>query len=219
LKVMLVFARFDHVQAAVTKPHIHQAWDGFFHLCRFWIRMNPDLAYCQSVDPNDNLEFPDNRANEEPKDWKYIEDWGFPVPSQQDVWLASVAEMADRVYKSDWSDDLESVFFPVLVDSGNNIVEKQDSQHLIPETHCLLPSFPNPFNQTTSIPVELSHQEHVRLMVYDLHGESIKTLYNDDLTAGRHLFQWNAEYGPTGIYICRLQFSHGCTTQKLLFLK
>ena len=67
LKVMLVFARYDHVQAAPTKPHIHQAWDGFFHTGGFWTRMNPDKAYVQSVDADYDRAFPDNDANAEPE--------------------------------------------------------------------------------------------------------------------------------------------------------
>jgi len=219
LKVMLVFARFDHVQAAVTKPHIHQAWDGFYHKCGFWVRMNPDRVYIQSVDPDYGLGFPDNRANREPMDWKTIEDWGFPSAAQKDVWLASVAEMADRVYMNDWSDDLEFVFFPVLIDSEYTRVEDTFYPDYTHETHCLLPSYPNPFNPKTIIPVILSQQDHVFLMIYNLKGELIETIFKGSLPAGYYSFQRHAVDLPTGIYICRLLYSHGGKTQKLIFLK
>jgi hypothetical protein len=116
LKVMLVFASSDHVQAPRTKPHIHQAWDGFRHTAGLWVRMNPDLAYVRAINATHQAGFPDNPANAEPDDWWHIESWGFshaPLPSvRPDVWLASVAEMADRVRTDSWDEetyDLEGV--------------------------------------------------------------------------------------------------------------
>ncbi len=121
LKVMLVFAQDDHVQAAETKPHIHQAWDGFTDAAGLsWVRMNPDLAYAdayaysyvQAINPGYGSGFPDNLANSEPADWHDIRPWGFPAGPggiREDVWLASVAEMADRVREDNWDDDLDEV--------------------------------------------------------------------------------------------------------------
>lgn len=221
LKVMLVFSRYDHVQAAVTKPHIHQAWDGFYHTCGFWVRMNPDRAYTQSINPDYGQAFPDNRANREPVDWIHIEDWGFPTDSRVrgDIWLVSMAEMADRVYMDNWNDNLDSVFFPVLISSENNIREDMVSPINTPEDYSMLPNFPNPFNPETTIPVKLSHQDNVCLIIYNLQGELIETLFKGKLWAGNHFFQWSVSDLPTGIYICRFKFSQGTITQKLIFLK
>ena len=129
LKVMLVFAASDHVQAPETKPHIHQAWDGFRHTAGLWVRMNPDLAYVQAISSTYQTGFPDNPANAEPDDWRDIEAWGFsaePLPAVRgDIWLASVAEMADRVREDNWHEaNLDSVlayypsqhlFLPLIV--------------------------------------------------------------------------------------------------------
>jgi hypothetical protein len=113
LKVMLVFAQDDHVQAAETKPHIHQAWDGFVVAAGLsWVRMNPDLAYVQAINPSYGAGFPDNPANSEPADWHNIRPWGFPAGPggvRENVWLASVAEMADRVRANNWDDNLDEV--------------------------------------------------------------------------------------------------------------
>jgi hypothetical protein len=111
-KIMLVFAKDDHVQAAIDKPHIHQAYDGFRD-AGLWVRMNPDRYYVQSVKEDFNAGFPDNLANSEPDDWMDIRDWAFP--SQNDavvrVSQAAAAEMMDRVWADDWSADLDGVMF------------------------------------------------------------------------------------------------------------
>ena len=114
LKVMLVFASSDHVQAPTNKPHIHQAWDGFKHRAGLWVRMNPDLAYVQAISPTYQVGFPDNPANADPGSWSDIESWGFSAApgAREDVWRASVAEMADRVRAGAWSaahDNLDEV--------------------------------------------------------------------------------------------------------------
>jgi hypothetical protein len=116
LKVMLAFAQDDHVQAAETKPHIHQAWDGFTEAAGLsWVRLNPDLAYVQAINPSYESGFPDNPANSEPADWHDIRPWGFPAGPgdiREDVWLASVAEMADRVQANNWDNNLDAVLYP-----------------------------------------------------------------------------------------------------------
>jgi len=114
LRVMLVFADRDHVQAASSKPHIHQAWDGF-RGAGLWVRMNPDRAYVEQVQAEGPFgDYPDNDANAEPGDWSDARPLGFPHLqwSRQVVWLASVAEMADRVRADNWDDNLDEALYP-----------------------------------------------------------------------------------------------------------
>jgi hypothetical protein len=116
LKVMLIFASYDHVQAPADKPHIRQAYDGFHETASLWTRLNIDLSYVQSEIHSSALEgFPDNDANSEPDSW-YLEseDWGFASKlngesTAKTVPLAGIAEMADRVYYDNWDNNLDGV--------------------------------------------------------------------------------------------------------------
>ena len=117
LKVMLVFAADDHVQAAIDKPHIHQAFDGFRHRAGLWCRMNPDLAYTEAfIGPGSGAALPDNPADAEPADWMRIRTWGYLNPHganlNRHVAAAAVAEMCDRTYYDAWAPDLTSVLAP-----------------------------------------------------------------------------------------------------------
>lgn len=111
LHVMLVFALRDHVQPARDKPHIHQAFDGFYHAAGLWTRMNPDQSYVNWLDPRVGELSPDNPANSEPTDWMQITAWSHPngPPAVKAVALAGVAEMADRQHAGEWGDDLEGL--------------------------------------------------------------------------------------------------------------
>ncbi|MGB2982489.1 MAG: hypothetical protein WBC63_01350 [Candidatus Bipolaricaulia bacterium] len=116
LKTMLVFAADDHVQTAIDKPHIHQAYDGFHEAARLWCRMNPDRAYVEALagaGAGTGNAIPDNPANREPATWMVIRSWGYLTPGGVNlnvlVPLAAVAEMCDRTYYDVWDDDLEGV--------------------------------------------------------------------------------------------------------------
>ena len=111
--VMLVFAENDHVQPAPDKPHIHQAWDGFYNGGRgIWVRLNPDSAYVESVGGVASTE---NPAGVEPADWLDVEAWGYPNSGRNSnlYSLAAVLEMVDRQFANIWAtNDLTTVVMP-----------------------------------------------------------------------------------------------------------
>jgi hypothetical protein len=113
LKVMLVFATYDHVQPAADKPHIHQAYDGYSRGAGLWVRLNPDDAYIGMVSSVIAGSFQEHDANTQPSDWLTIESWGHSNQggAAQLVPLAAVAEMADRTQSNNWDPDLISVLF------------------------------------------------------------------------------------------------------------
>ncbi|MDZ7725796.1 MAG: T9SS type A sorting domain-containing protein [candidate division KSB1 bacterium] len=219
LKVMLVFSRYDHVQAADSKPHIHQAWDGFWHTAGLWVRMNPDRCYAQSVNPDYRTAFPDNPANHEPDDWFTIEEWGFPADNRvrKDIWLASVAEMADRVYSNDWRSDLDQPVRPVLVEEAVSAVQSVESA---PGGMCaLIDNYPNPFNPATVIRVSVEKSEPVDITVWNIRGHCVARLHDGYLSAGAHRFVWEAHGMPVGVYFCRMDGASVSASQRMLLVK
>jgi len=120
LKIMLVFARNDHVHPALDKPHIHQAYDGFAGEAGLWIRLNPDREYVRAMNEAIADTFPDNDANSEP-DWSNPLDWAHPNGGGPATFaaMASLCEMADRVYRNNWEElNLEEVLYNYPEDAG-----------------------------------------------------------------------------------------------------
>ena len=113
LKGMLTFAEDDHVHPALDKPHIHMAYDGFSGGAGLWVRLNPDASYVQQVKPDyPPAAFPDNDANTQPANWLNSVSWAHPMiggGTRNDVGLAAVAEMADRVRANNWDANLDEV--------------------------------------------------------------------------------------------------------------
>lgn len=121
-KVMLVFGEEDHIQSAIDKPHIHQAYDGFHETAGLWVRLNPDVAYVALLSEAMAGEYVEHDANTEPEDWSTIESWALPHSVVQSTTLvvnpaeagdfsslAALAEMADRTHMKNWEDDLKDV--------------------------------------------------------------------------------------------------------------
>lgn len=112
LKVMLVFSENDHVQVALDKPHIHQAYTGFTKGSKLsWVRLNPDREYVKAMNSTWYDQFPDNTANTEPSNWSNVKNWSYPSlnTSSTFVPMAAISEMADRTYYDNWSTNLATV--------------------------------------------------------------------------------------------------------------
>lgn len=120
LNVMIVFARFDHVQPAPDKPHVHHAYDGFSRAAKLWVRLNPDQAYVAWVSAQVGNGYTDHPANQEPANWLDIESWGYgnQAGASQLVPLAAVAEMADRTQANNWENDLNATLYDYVFVEG-----------------------------------------------------------------------------------------------------
>jgi len=213
LKVMLVFSKDDHVQAAPDKPHIHQAYDGLKKTSNLWVRMNPDLSYVQSINSEYDTGFPDNPACEEPLNWLNIRDWAYPnLPGTKiEVPLAAVAEMADRVYEDNWSPNLEHVSFSVYTS-----IEKLSHETI---KYALYQNYPNPFNPVTTISYDLSESCFVTLKIFNIRGREMQTIVNEWKQNGYYNVRWHTGGLPAGIYLYRLQAGDYTETRKLILQK
>ncbi|MBI2950911.1 T9SS type A sorting domain-containing protein, partial [bacterium] len=99
-----------------------------------------------------------------------------------------------------------------------------ETPETLPEAFGLEQNYPNPFNPTTTIRYALPEGADVRLVVYNILGQQVKTLVNGAQGPGRHTVVWDGrdEVGrpaATGMYIYRLQAGAFVQTLKMLFAK
>ena len=80
-------------------------------------------------------------------------------------------------------------------------------------------AYPNPFNPATSINYTISDMDHVILSVYNLTGQLIETLVDDQQNAGNYTLVWDAAQLPSGMYFLRMETSNEMFHQKLMLLK
>ncbi|MFZ0391483.1 MAG: T9SS type A sorting domain-containing protein, partial [Calditrichia bacterium] len=83
----------------------------------------------------------------------------------------------------------------------------------------LYQNYPNPFNPATTITFALPQAAHMNLEIFNLQGRRITILLNENLPAGRHQIQWNAEGLPTGVYFCRMRAGNFSEMKKMVVLR
>jgi Secretion system C-terminal sorting domain len=109
----------------------------------------------------------------------------------------------------------------------NSTTDVKNNYTKIPKIFNLNQNYPNPFNPTTTInysiaPVEdlnFASSTNVQLKIFDILGNEITTLVNEEKTAGNYSIRWNAENLPSGVYFYRLQAGSYTAMKKMTLLK
>ena len=93
----------------------------------------------------------------------------------------------------------------------------------LPRRFELFQNYPNPFNPSTTIPYQLPAPAHVRLEVFNLLGQRVATLVDEEQEAGLHTAAWNGTDGAgrpvaAGLYLYRLSGSGISGTRRMVLL-
>lgn len=94
----------------------------------------------------------------------------------------------------------------------------------MPTTYEVSRNYPNPFNPTTTIKYQLPQVSDVRLVIYNVLGQRVRTLVAQQQAAGRYEVQWDATNSAgdpvgSGIYIYRFEAGDYQKVQKMILLK
>ena len=95
---------------------------------------------------------------------------------------------------------------------------------LIPKEFVLNDNYPNPFNPITTIKYEIPNDGKVLLVIYNLLGQEVITLINNEQWAGKYSLRWNGtnQFGnqvSTGTYFYFLKTQNNQSVKKMLLLK
>ncbi|GBD90773.1 hypothetical protein BMS3Abin04_01492 [bacterium BMS3Abin04] len=80
-------------------------------------------------------------------------------------------------------------------------------------------NYPNPFNPTTNISYSLVNSVKVTLKIYDVLGNLIQTLVNEQQSAGNHEINFSGTNLASGLYIYRIQAGSFTQQKKMILLK
>lgn len=104
----------------------------------------------------------------------------------------------------------------IKIQENNTSVDESSS---IPVRYTLNQNYPNPFNPVTTIKFDLPETGKVSLQVFNLLGEVVATLVNEELNAGRYSYQFNGTGLASGIYFYRMKSAQFSDVKKLILLK
>ncbi|MCI0552551.1 MAG: T9SS type A sorting domain-containing protein, partial [Anaerolineae bacterium] len=153
------------------------------------------------------------------------------VPADWDVILLDKAssisvnfrENRKYTFISDASEKTEREFRIVV--GEKEFVEGNDlNLSGVPEDFKLSQNYPNPFNPDTRINYELPATSHVKISVYNLNGQLVRTLLNAEQSAGRYFASWDGINGQgdrvaSGIYLVRMEAGTFMAVRKMVFAK
>ena len=94
--------------------------------------------------------------------------------------------------------------FTVTDASVSELVIEIGQEVVVPKEFALEQNYPNPFNPTTTIRYALPGTYYVSLTMYNMLGEEVANLVNEQKDAGVYEFNWNAVNMPTGVYTYRI---------------
>lgn len=83
----------------------------------------------------------------------------------------------------------------------------------------LHPAFPNPFNASVNLTLDVARAQNVELLVFDVTGRLVETLHSGILGMGTHRFIWSPLTAASGMYFVRAQTTFASQTIKTLLLK
>ncbi len=123
-----------------------------------------------------------------------------------------------KFYSKEYSN---TSFRPELTVNANPVSNEEET---ISTVISYIGNYPNPFNPSTSIELNLKEKSEVSISIFDIKGRRINTLVNDVLSSGRHLFKWNGidsngKALPSGIYLYRVKTYNSVITKKMTLMK
>jgi hypothetical protein len=108
--------------------------------------------------------------------------------------------------------------FKTILDTALVGVEDENGK-IVPEGFSLDQNYPNPFNPTTKIKFSIPELAFVTLKVFDVVGNEIETLVDQEKPAGSYEVQFSAIDLPSGIYFYQLRAGNFVETKKMILMK
>jgi hypothetical protein len=104
-----------------------------------------------------------------------------------------------------------------MLGEPNNVNE--DINNFVVKNFKLEQNYPNPFNPNTKMKYSIPQSSNVIIKVFDLLGNKIETLVNEEKQVGNYEITWYAEDVPSGVYFYQLKAGSFVETKKMVLMK
>ncbi|MCX6120382.1 MAG: T9SS type A sorting domain-containing protein [Ignavibacteriales bacterium] len=138
----------------------------------------------------------------------------FSVASNQQSMFALPQPVVQKVPNAKLSKSSTSASRFRLVISANG-----DLTGYLPTSPQLAQNYPNPFNPTTNISFSIPTKSRVAILVFNILGQRVATVTDQEYPAGNHVVLWNATNVASGVYFCRMTAAEKTQTKKMVVLR
>jgi plastocyanin len=94
-----------------------------------------------------------------------------------------------------------------------------NDEKLMADKFELMQNFPNPFNPSTNIKFRISDHGFVTLKVFNILGDEVASLVNEEKSAGAYNINFDATGLSSGLYLYKLQSGSFVETKKMILIK
>jgi len=116
--------------------------------------------------------------------------------------------------------------YPIFIEDIINATSvEEETNDIIPENIHLFQNYPNPCNPTTTISYQLPVNANVTLKIYNILGQEVRMLVNENIPAGYHSVIWSGKDNSgqlvtSSIYFYQLEVGNNFSeTKRMLLLK
>ncbi len=120
------------------------------------------------------------------------------------------------VYDNFEEQKFNGIIFTHQIEISKELVNLENT---VPINFELKQNYPNPFNPVTNFEFTLPNRQKVSLKIFDILGNEVAVIVNNELTSGIYKYQWNAAGNASGVYIYRLEAGSFISTKKLILMK
>lgn len=169
-------------------------------------------------------------SGSEPADFEYSFHQAQPYLTAPTVWTPyyfDMTQLAGNTARFAIQCVSENAFIFMVdkfrIDGTADTVDNQDGS-VAPALTNLEQNYPNPFNPETTISFSLQTAGDVTVDIYNLKGQKVKSLINEQKEAGKHSVVWNGtdennKNVSSGVYFYRLKSGKSSVSRKMILMK
>ena len=143
-------------------------------------------------------------------------DYGFGACNQADkvTTCIIVGPESSTLFNSSSAFEVEDM----IVGNSNGYVEVlYDS--VLPGGYAVSDAYPNPFNPSTSLTIDLDQESFVSVKAYNVLGQLAAEVFEGNLNGYGNKIVWNAVSATSGVYFMQVQVGNDVSTKKVMLLK
>jgi hypothetical protein len=104
------------------------------------------------------------------------------------------------------------------------ITKTEASSPIIPKEYSIYQNYPNPFNPSTTIEFKIPKEKYLTLVIYNILGEQIRSLFAGNMASGSHRIIWDAKSDlggnvSSGIYFYQIKTDDFVEIKKMILLR
>lgn len=98
-------------------------------------------------------------------------------------------------------------------------VSVDENSNAVVNSYDLSQNYPNPFNPATKINYSIPEAGFVKIKIFNILGQEVKTLVNMEQPAGNYSVNFNATSLPSGVYLYQISVNNYQQTKKMILMK